>query len=196
VVNTAGATGAITTLLEVFVDPGAASFTSDAKANKVSGVTMVAIAAQNRKKHGEGKPETFTFLGFTHYCGTLRKDGAFTVWRVTAKKRMTAKLLAVKAELIRRRHQPKAAVGEWLQKVVLGYYRYHAVPGNLPQLKIFRHRLRRLWRMVLIHRSQRGYVSWERLNPLFDRWIPLPRVLHPYPMARFDATYPRRKPYA
>ena len=154
------------------------------------------FAAQNRKERGEGKPETFTFLGFTHYCGKRRKDGAFTVWRATAKKRMTAKLLAIKSELIRRRHEPKAVVGGWLQKVVSGYYRYHAVPGNIPQLRIFQHRLRRLWRMVLIHRSQRGYVSWERLKPLLDRWIPTPRVLHPYPMARFDATHPRRKPYA
>jgi hypothetical protein len=90
------------------------------------------FAAQNRKQRGESKPETFTFLGFTHYCGKRRKDGAFTVWRTTAKKRMVAKLLAVKAELVRRRHEPKAAVGEWLQKVTSGYYRYHAVPGNLP----------------------------------------------------------------
>jgi RNA-directed DNA polymerase len=154
------------------------------------------FAAQNRKQRGEGKPETFTFLGFTHYCGKLRKNGAFTVWRVTAKKRMVAKLLAIKAELIRRRHEPKASVGEWLQKVVLGYYRYHAVPGNLPQLEIFRHRLRRLWRIVLFHRSQRGHVCWERLNPFFNRWIPPPRVLHLHPMERFDATHPRRKPYA
>jgi RNA-directed DNA polymerase len=154
------------------------------------------FAAQNRKERGMGKPETFTFLGFTHYCGKRRKDGAFTVWRTTAKKRMMAKLLAIKAELNRRRHEPKATVGEWLQKVTLGYYRYHAVPGNLPQLEIFRHRLRRLWRMVLIHRSQRGDVGWERLKPLLDRWIPPPRVLHPYPVARFDAKYPRRKPYA
>jgi RNA-directed DNA polymerase len=154
------------------------------------------FAAQNRKKRGEGKPETFTFLGFTHYCGKLRKNGAFTVWRVTAKKRMVAKLLAIKAELVRRRHEPKASVGEWLQKVVLGYYRYHAIPGNVPQLEIFRRRLCRLWRNVLIHRSQRGYVSWERLDALFNRWIPRPRVLHSYPMQRFDATHPRRKPYA
>jgi hypothetical protein len=98
--------------------------------------------------------------------------------------------------VIRRRHEPKATVGEWLQKVTSGYYRYHAVPGNLPQLEIFRHRLCRLWRMVLIHRSQHGDVGWERLKPLFDRWIPLPRVLHPYPIARFEAKYPRRKPYA
>ena len=152
------------------------------------------FAAQNRKQRGESKPETFTFLGFTHYCGKRRKDGAFTVWRTTAKKRMVAKLLAVKAELVRRRHQPKAAVGEWLQKVTSGYYRYHAVPGNLPLLLTFRHRLCRLWRMVLIRRSQRGGVSWERLSPLLDRWIPLPRVLHPYPMDRFDATYTRWKP--
>src|ERR1700674_458468 len=115
------------------------------------------FAAQNRKERGEGKPETFTFLGFTHYCGKRRKDGAFTVWRATAKKRMAAKLLAIKAELIRRRHEPKAAVGEWLQKVVLGYYRYHAIPGNVPQLEIFRRRLCRLWRNVLIHRSQRRH---------------------------------------
>src|SRR3954470_10597888 len=45
------------------------------------------FAAQNRKQRGESKPETFTFLGFTHYCGKRRKDGAFTVWRTTAKKR-------------------------------------------------------------------------------------------------------------
>jgi hypothetical protein len=154
------------------------------------------FAAQNREKRGRGKPETFTFLGFTHYCGKRRKDGAFTVWRKTAKKRMAAKLLAIKAELVRRRHEPKASVGEWLQKVVAGYYRYHAVPGNLPQLATFRHRLRRLWRTVLIHRSQRARVPWSRLFPFFNRWLPLPRVLHPHPMERFDATHPRRKPYA
>src|ERR1035441_10260729 len=114
-------------------------------------------AARDRQRRGVGKPETFTFLGFTHYCGKRRKDGAFTVWRVTAKKRMVAKLRAIKAELVRRRHESKASVGERLQKVVLGYYRYHAVPGNLPQLEIFRYRLCRLWRMGLIHRSQRGY---------------------------------------
>jgi RNA-directed DNA polymerase len=154
------------------------------------------FAAQDRRARGMGKPETFTFLGFTHYCGKRRKDGAFTVWRVTAKKRMMAKLLAIKTELNRRRHQPRATVGEWLQKVTEGYYRYHAVPGNLHQLEIFRHRLRRLWRMVLIHRSQRGNVGWGRLKPLLDRWIPPPRILHPYPVARFDARYPGLKPYA
>jgi RNA-directed DNA polymerase len=154
------------------------------------------FAALNRKQRGEGKPETFTFLGFTHYCGKTRSSGAFTVWRETAKKRMVAKLQAIKAELRRRMHEPPAPVGEWLQKVILGYYQYHAVPGNLPSLRIFAERLRRLWRLVLVRRSQRGYVSWKRLQRLFARWIPRPRILHPYPMQRFDATHPRWKPYA
>jgi RNA-directed DNA polymerase len=154
------------------------------------------FAAQDRKKRGEGKPETFTFLGFTHYCGKQRSNGAFIVWRETAKKRMVAKLRAIKAELRYRMHEPIASVGEWLHKVVMGYYRYHAVPGNLDRLRVFGQRLRRLWRLVLSRRSQLGMLPWDRLNPIFARWIPVPRVLHPYPMERFGATHPRREPYA
>ena len=62
------------------------------------------FAVRNRKQRGEGKPETFTFLGFTHFCGQLTSSGAFNVWRITAKKRMVAKLKAIKAELQRRKH--------------------------------------------------------------------------------------------
>jgi RNA-directed DNA polymerase len=93
-------------------------------------------------------------------------------------------------------HEPVASVGEWLRSVVLGYYRYHAVPGNIDRLNVFAQRLRRLWRLILIRRSQRGRVRWDRLAPIFDHWIPAPRVLHPYPLERFRATHPRWKPYA
>src|SRR5215469_6673480 len=78
-----------------------------------------------------------------------------------------------KAELIRGKHEPPAQVGEWLTKVVQGYYQYHAVPGNLNQLSAFRHRLCRLWRAILNRRSQRGERPWQRLNLLLERWIPL-----------------------
>ena len=149
------------------------------------------FAALNRKQRGEGKPETFTFLGFTHYCGTLRKNGAFTVGRETANKRMVAKLQSIKNELRRHMHAPPAVVGAWLQKVILGYFQYHAVPGNFHRLATFLHRIRRLWRLALIRRSQRGDVTWKRIDVLFKRWLPLPRILHPYPMQRFDAIHPR-----
>lgn len=154
------------------------------------------FAAQNRKRRGLGKPETFTFLGFTHYCGKRRKDGAFTVWRQTAKKRLVAKLQAIKLELVRRRHLPIALVGEWLRKVTNGYYRYHAVPGNLLRLNLFRRRLMWLWWHVLSRRGQRARFPLVRLYRLSERWIPSPRALHPYPMERFDAMHPRWKPYA
>ncbi len=154
------------------------------------------FAAQSREQRGEGKPETFTFLGFSHYCGKRRKDGAFIVWRETAKKRLVAKLQAIKTELKRRRHEPVASVGAWLQKVTSGYYQYHAVPGNLHRLQLFRWRLLWVWWRALSRRSQRSRVSMDRLNRLTDRWIPVARVLHPYPMQRFDASHPRREPYA
>ena len=168
-----------------------AKFGLELHAEKTRLIEFGRYAEQNRKRRGEGKPKTFTFLGFTHYCGKRRSDGSFIVWRKTAKKRMVAKLRALKAELIRRKHDPSAQVGEWLKKVVQGYYQYHAVPGNMTQLSTFRHRLCRLWRAVLNRRSQRGPRPWQRLSPLLERWIPFPRVLHPYPQARFAATHPK-----
>jgi RNA-directed DNA polymerase len=149
------------------------------------------FAARNRKRRGEGKPETFTFLGLTHFCGQRISDKAFIVWRITAKKRMVAKLKAIKAELQRRKHHRTTEVGAWLRKVVLGYYQYHAVPGNSTQLRIFCRRIGWLWRSILVRRSQRAQVRWDRLSPLLTRWIPQPRILHPYPDARFAASHPR-----
>src|SRR6266403_773216 len=134
------------------------------------------FAARDRQERGEGKPETFTFLGFTHYCGQRHKSGTFTVGRITAKKRMVAKLKAIKVEL--------------------GYYQYHAVPGNTTQLRIFKLRVCRLWQSVLVRRSQRAQMRWERFTPVLNRWLPPPRVLHPYPDARFYATHPSQEPYA
>ena len=148
------------------------------------------FAAVDRRKRGEKKPETFTFLGFIHQCGTSPR-GLFMVWRQTANKRMVAKLKQIKQTLRRRMHEPLDQIGAWLRSVSQGFYQYHAVPGNLRAMNTFRHRLRRLWRSTLRHRSQRPNAGWHRIGPLFDRWLPAPRVLHPYPDARFDVTHPR-----
>jgi group II intron reverse transcriptase/maturase len=168
-----------------------AKFGLELHADKTRLIEFGRHAARNRQRRGRRKPETFTFLGFTHYCGTRRSNGTFIVWRLTAKKRMVTKLKSIKAELRRRKHIPVPLVGAWLRKVVLGYYRYHAVPGNVDRLRIFMYRVRWLWRGVLVRRSQRASSRWELLAPLLDRWIPQPRVLHPYPHARFAALHPR-----
>ena len=167
-----------------------AKFGLELHAEKTRLIEFGRYAARNRQRRGEGKPETFTFLGFTHFCGQLT-TGPFIVWRITAKKRMVAKLKAVRAELQLRKHHRTTEVGAWLRKVVLGYYQYHAVPGNTGQLRVFMYRVRWLWRSVLIRRSQRARVRWDRLHPLLNRWIPQPRVRHPYPDARFAAMHPK-----
>ena len=148
------------------------------------------FAAQDRKKRGEGKPETFTFLGFTHISGNDRR-GRFAVRRKTAKKRLSAKLQQVKQELRRRMHEPVPLVGQWLRRVVMGYNQYHGVPGNWSSLNRFRGQIQRYWRQTLRRRSQKARVTWDRLERLFNRWLPLPKLVHPYPGVRFDARHPR-----
>jgi group II intron reverse transcriptase/maturase len=148
------------------------------------------FARNNRQARGEGEPESFTFLGFTHYCGT-NSAGKFTIRRQTARKRLEAKLQQVKQTLRARMHEPVPKVGEWLRRVLNGFYQYHAVPGNWVSLKRFRLQIGRYWRHVLRRRSQRGRITAERMARLYNRWLIQPRLVHPYPSVRFDATHPR-----
>src|SRR5579875_99397 len=148
-------------------------------------------AAENRKQRGEGKPETFNFLGFTHICGKTRKTGRFTVKRRTVQKRLSAKLHEVKEELHRRWHVPVTEVGRWLRRVVQGYFNYHAVPGNVDSLKRFRTQVIGHWYRALWRRSQKGRMTWKRFGHLVACWIPHVQILHPYPNVRFDARNPR-----
>ena len=149
------------------------------------------FAAENRRKRGERKPETFTFLGFTHICGLTRLNRRFIVKRETAAKRLRAKLSEVKQELTRRRHEPIPRQGKWLRGVVQGYFNYHGVPGNTAALAAFRTNITRSWLRALRRRSQRRRMPWKRFRRHVDRWLPKPKVLHPYPNERFSATHPR-----
>lgn len=167
-----------------------ASFALELHPEKTRLIEFGRFAQVNRSQRGEGKPETFTFLGFTHYCATNSK-GYFVIQRKTMARRMRATLLRIKAVLRERMHEQVSAVGQWLKRVVEGYYRYHAVPGNTVTLGRFRQRLCHLWRAMLGRRSQRSRPNWKRIYPTFERWIPRPRVLHAYPDARFDASHPR-----
>src|SRR5215469_4635667 len=148
------------------------------------------FAGKDRKGRGEGKPETFNFLGFTHICGQGWKNGKFFVLRKTIRERLLAKLEQVKAALRVRMHQPLAEVGKWLRSVVQGYFNYHAVPGNFASLWSFRFEIRKRWLHVIRRRSQRSRNTWELFERLAEQWLPRPRILHPYPMERFDAKYP------
>ena len=148
-------------------------------------------AEANRERRGEGKPETFNFLGFTHICGKTQKGGWFTVLRMTMAKKLRAKLQEVKEQLRQRWHEPVPVTGAWLRSVVQGYFNYHAIPGNFGRLQAFRREVIRLWRRGLQRRSQRHGLTWKRLAGWVDHWIPRAKILHPYPGVRFDAMHPR-----
>ena len=143
-------------------------------------------AADRRKKRGEGKPETFHFLGFTHICGT-NTAGRFIVKRKTIGKRMTAKLKDIRAKLRKRMHESSGNMVEWLKSVVRGYFQYHAIPGNEQRMRSFRKEVLRMWLRALKRRSQRSRWTWERFLDRLADLLPTDEVLHPYPDVRFFA---------
>jgi RNA-directed DNA polymerase len=150
-------------------------------------------AARDREARGLRKPETFEFLGLTHICAKDR-HGRFKLKRVTSKKKMRAKLKSVKAEMRRRMHLPIPEQARWLAGVLQGHYIYYAVPDNSEALQCFRRQVLRHWRKALGRRSQKGRIPWERMYRLADRWLPKPRILHPWPSVRFDAKTQGRSP--
>jgi hypothetical protein len=155
--------------------------------NKTRLIEFGRFARANRSRRGQGKPETFDFLGFTHCCGKTRQ-GKFMVLRLTSAKRLRAKLHAVKDELRRRMHRPIAEQGQYLHAVVCGHSRYFAVPCNGARVQVFRFQVARLWHRTLCRRSQAKHLSWQRMHKIVDHWLPSPRICHPYPSQRLIVT--------
>jgi group II intron reverse transcriptase/maturase len=153
------------------------------------------FAAQNRKRRGLGKPESFSFLGFTFICGKSRR-GKFLVERKPRRDRMRAKLKMIKAELRRRMHQPIPEQGKWLRAVVTGYFNYFAVPTASRATGAFRHYVCELWLRTLRRRGQKDRTTWDRITKIADAWLPEPSTRHPWPSDRFAVRHLRWEPYA
>jgi hypothetical protein len=151
------------------------------------------FAARDRARRGQGRPETFDFLGFVHCCSKT-KTGRFMLKRITIAKRMRTKLREVKEELRRRRHLPIPEQGRWLGSVLRGHYAYYAVPGNSDRINAFYNEVTRLWLHSLRKRSQRHRLPWTRMRRISARWLPTPKRMHPFPNARFDAKTQGRSP--
>ena len=173
-----------------------AKFNLELNAEKTRLIEFGRFAARDRAARGLGKPETFRFLGFTHICAKTRKSGRFKLKRITDSKRVRVKLRALKGAIKRRRHQPIPEQGRWLASVLRGHYQYYAVPENTKALRAFRHQVVRHWMATLRRRSQRTTVTWERMTRLEARWLPTPRILHPWPEQRFRRHHPRQEPSA
>jgi group II intron reverse transcriptase/maturase len=151
--------------------------------NKTRLLEFGRFAARDRRARGEGKPESFNFLGFTHTCATAR-TGKFTVLRRTMRTRVQAKLKAVKTELRQRMHRPVPELGAYVRAVVQGHMQYYAVPMNYPSVYAFARAVGRLWWQALCRRSQHR-LSWARMRRYITRWVPPLHICHPYPFDRF-----------
>lgn len=163
-------------------------------AEKTRMIRFGRFAARQRKERGLGKPETFDFLGFTHYCSRARKSGKFIVGRKTIKKRMRAQLQAIKIALRRRLHRPIGETGQWLHRVLKGHLNYYAVPGNMSSLESFCQQVKLYWLKSLRRRSQRSRMTWDRFSRLLKIFFPPIQILHPLSAERFDAKTRGRSP--
>lgn len=135
------------------------------------------FAAERRKRGGMRRPETFDFLGFTHYCN-MNKKGRFFVTRKTQGARMTRKLKELRIESRRRMHWPLKKQQRWLSAVLRGHYAYYGLLGNSRALSDFAYRVRKLWFRALCRRSQKNAMTWERFNRFLKVFpLPTPRII-------------------
>ena len=160
-----------------------AKFSLELASEKTRLIEFGRFAARDRRApRGLGKPETFEFLGFTHICAKDR-TGRFQLKRVTSKKRMRGQAhAAVKIERRAAEHRPIPEQGRWLASVLRGHYNYYAVPDNiealhaLPMSRCVRH-----WRGASAPQPAARQSTWERMTASLTRWLPQPRILHPWP---------------
>jgi len=148
-------------------------------------------ASSDRRRRGQGKPETFDFLGFTHICSTNRK-GWFLLRRHTVRTRLRRKVKEVLENLRKRMHRPVHETGGWLGSIIRGFVNYYGVPTNNSAISAFRDLLAKEWIKVLRRRSQKGRgMTWVKHRQIVDRYLPHARICHPFPNVRFDARYSR-----
>ena len=124
-------------------------------------------AIANHRSRGLGKPKTFDFLGFTHYCATRRSGSGFVLGRTPIRSRIQTKLREIKEQL---RATP---------------------PMSAPAITAFRHHLIERWLRAVRRRGQKHRLPWRWMKLIANRYLPYPRILHPWPEQRFLVTHPR-----
>ena len=139
------------------------------------------LPAMARQKRSRKRPETFAFLGFTHYCGWTR-DGRFMMKCKTQRERLIGKLKALRSEAWRMMHAPLAMQYQRLCRILRGHYAYYGRPHNIRALETFRREVRYIWIRLLRRRSQTTRrMSWDTFVAMTEHFtLPKPRIVHPW----------------
>lgn len=133
-------------------------------------------AAEDRQTKGEKKPETFDFLGFTHYCGKSMK-GKFRVKRKTSKKKFNMKVKAFQEWLRGERHSEEKTLMKTVRQKLVGHYQYYGITDNSEMMGKFLLRIRRALFKWLNRRSQRKSFAYEKFEQFLARHrLPEPKI--------------------
>ena len=133
--------------------------------NKSKIIEFGRFAEENCKRRGDGKPETFDFLGFTHYC-SKSKQGWFRVKRKTSRKKQKTKIAKMKMWIRQRMHKPLKETIKSLNRKLVGHYNYYGITDNSKSIHAFYyHTVRQLYK-TLKRRTQKHRMSWERYKKL------------------------------
>ena len=176
------------------------SFELDIHPDKTRLIEFGRFALKDRRQRGQGRPETFDFLGFTHYCAKDRR-GRFQLGRKPVARRMSRTLKRIKEALRRRMHCKSKETARWLGKVLDGWLNYYAVPNSYRYLDRFTIRLKRLWLRTLRPTVAEGPHDMGRYHGTDQD--PLAQAGNPTPVAgpticrqRYAGRNPREEPDA
>ena len=155
-----------------------AKFNLELHPEKTRVISFGRYERENAKRQNR-KPNTFDFLGFTHYCGLSRK-GKFIVGRQASRKKFRMKCRELNNWLRKIRNYKKTK--EWwpvLQAKLRGHYQYYGVSGNMQALGRFHSLTLRMTLKWLNRRSQRKSYSWKEFAEYLDHYpLPRPRIVH------------------
>jgi group II intron reverse transcriptase/maturase len=134
------------------------------------------LAEKLGKHQGNGKPETFDFLGFTHYCGNSKK-GKFRVKRKSSRKKVQSKLKESKEWLKKNRNNNIHIIMDRFKRSLLGYFNYYCITDNTQSVNKFKDKIRNLLFKWLNRRSQRKSFTWDKFSLFLDKYpLPSPRI--------------------
>ncbi len=141
---------------------------------------LVRFERPGRTANAGEKPETFDFLGFTHYWGKSRK-GNMVVQRKTSGKRLRRTLGAIKEWGWKHRHLPLKEQQEKINRTLTGHYAYYGITGNSRRLREVHYQVKQLWRKWLGRRNRDGPMNWKAFGQLLVNYpLAPPRIVHPY----------------
>jgi RNA-directed DNA polymerase len=159
-----------------------ADFNLEAEPTKTRVLRFGDQAQAQCKQEGLRRPQTFNFLGLTHFVGRSR-SGRFVVGRQTQGDRARKKLKALNVRLMELRTSGGKAMLDYVRRHLQGHIQYFGVSGNSRSLEAYVRRAGRLLFNWLNRRSQRRSVTWARFNQLVVPYLPRPRIIHPlYPV--------------